>query len=455
MTIVPSRRDDQPVYVCPGEEHAISRAVHLSRLAAFYPKCRDCPHRVETGHLPTQTVARLRHTEHRIERPSLFTLEGVRGVYLNELTRSKAARMAGALASLLWDEAPLQGRMDSAGERAPAARRIGPKVVLGRDERPSAPDLQLGVAAELRRMGCEVIDIGRVTRPMLWFAVDHLQSAAGIHITGAGCQPSWTGLDFVLRGARPVAAGAGLERIEQRLRTGYSRPLRTGGRERSFHIGSAYEAVLWKHFHALRPLKLVVACALPVLRDWLSRLFGRLPCELILHELAWRSRNLSTGDDPDLTSLRQKVLRVRADFGLLIDDDAQTTALLDEAGRFVPVPALFSLLADSLASEFPALRTVVPHRPSTQPPNAGSREHRIVAADGGLNTLASMSQAMREHQASLGWDAQGRFWFREAFPTSDAVLTLAYLLQALSRSDATVSEAVALAMQKAERKSAA
>src|SRR5262245_33956801 len=74
-------------YICPGEIHPISRAVHLSRLAAFYPACRECPFRTDVGQLPKQAVQRLQQTERRVERKSLFTREGVRGVWLNELNR--------------------------------------------------------------------------------------------------------------------------------------------------------------------------------------------------------------------------------------------------------------------------------------------------------------------------------------------------------------------------------
>ena len=52
-------------YRCPGERHPISRAIHLSRLAAFYPACRQCQHRHDTGQLPPQTLQRIQQVERR------------------------------------------------------------------------------------------------------------------------------------------------------------------------------------------------------------------------------------------------------------------------------------------------------------------------------------------------------------------------------------------------------
>ncbi|HUG91582.1 MAG TPA: hypothetical protein VML55_12140, partial [Planctomycetaceae bacterium] len=79
----------EKLYICPGDTHPISRSVHLSRLAAFYPKCRDCALRHETGQLPQQTLVRIHSTERRVQRKSLLTAEGLRGVYLNEIDRRK------------------------------------------------------------------------------------------------------------------------------------------------------------------------------------------------------------------------------------------------------------------------------------------------------------------------------------------------------------------------------
>ncbi len=52
-------------YLCPGETHPISRAVHLARLAAFYPKCRTCEHRRDSGQIAHSTTDRLELTSQR------------------------------------------------------------------------------------------------------------------------------------------------------------------------------------------------------------------------------------------------------------------------------------------------------------------------------------------------------------------------------------------------------
>ena len=446
----------EPQYVCPGETHAISRAVHLSRLAAFYPKCRECLHRQETGQLPQPQFEREESMPPRASDRSLFTLEGVRGIYLNELNRHKAGEFASAFASLLWESLPLAGRSDmrDANSKRPT-RRNGPVIVVGFDERPSSPDIVTGVAAALRRMSCQVVDIGQISLPCFRFAVAHMQAAGGIFVSGHGCGPSWTGLDFVAKHGRPVslagrravqretnvASTLCLEDIESRSEQVVSRPLRQGGTQRVFQVSVPYLAGLLKHFHALRPLRVAVGCPIRFIRRTLDELFENLPVTLNWVEVPQRQRDLLKRNDPDISRVREAVLAQSADLGFLIDDDGANVAVVDELGDLLAPEDMLCLLADSLPADRTAGAVVV---------NNAAREHlqpRISAMNlrcwlGGW-TQSDFWQTMRHESAVCGGGTTGRVWLHDTEPVCDAILTLAQLLQALSRDDSPLSQVVA------------
>jgi phosphomannomutase len=416
-------------FQCPGATHTISRPLHIARLAACYPACRECPHRHDVGSITRGVVEVLQATEQRVERESLFTNEGVRGSYRNELTRDVAARLATAFASWLWDgDGP--GGQDASGtpsmkdntNGAVGARRVGPTVVLGHDERPSAPDLATGAAAALRRMGCHVIDVGQSTRPMLWFAIDHLRADGGVHVTGAGCDPAWSGLDFVGPAAQPLSRGHGLDEIESRFRGGVSRPGRHPGSQRMFLAGIPYVAGLWKHFHALRPLRISLACASLPLRRVLDQVFERLACRRIAVEVPVRARNVGDAADSDCRRVAESVRENRSDLGVLIDDDGQRCAWYDEQGRPIASRRMAALLAGIELEQRTGIGLV------------------DETAAGG--TLAAVSLAMRSPGTVLGGGDFGRVWLADSYPICDAVLTLAKVLQSLSRSDAPFSSVV-------------
>ncbi len=431
----------EPQYVCPGEDYSISRAVHLSRLAAFYPKCRDCQHRHDTSQLTSQTVEKIEASVQRVERPTLFTNQGVRGIYLNELTANKAGEIAGAFASLLWDALPLTLKAQDAPPVLRLTKRLGPQVVIGHDDRPSSPDIVTGIAKTLRRMGCQVIDIGLVTRPCFWFAVDHLRATAGIHVTGSGCNPAWTGLDFVGAGAIPIERGNQLQDIADRYESGYQRPLRQSAGQRTFHAAPVYEAGLWKHFHALRPLQVCVGCSNRPVRDLIARLFQKLACRLIPVSIPVRARNLFDAADSDSLRMQQTVQQQGAHFGLLIDDDGQTCAVWDERGELVPARRLTLLLAETILAEARQSHIVLEADAAQELTRPIDRRDGICAvADA---TAWNVSTVMRDVNAVFAGGDSGRYWFLESIPTCDAVLTLAKLLQALSRSDAEMSAVIA------------
>lgn len=418
---------------CPDEPHTISRSVHLARLAAFYPKCRHCQHRHDTGHLPPTVVEQIQDVERqRAPQRSLFQTDGVRGVFHNELTPAIAGRIAGALASLLWEAVPLTARSSSAP--GTIVKRSGPLVGIGYDERPASPVLFAMVADSLRMMGCEVVDLGQVSRACFMFAIDHLQAAGGVLVTGAGCEASWNGLDLVGEGALPLSYGTGLEEVERRLQDGYSRPTRRAGFQRAFQPLVPYEPSLWKHFHALRPLKIVTAIRPRTARETLRRLVSKLPCELIEIE-TMAGTQAPIRQSALLTSIAQRVARSGAHLGVLIDDDGCRCQFFDEKGRLIDAARLGTFLAKSLITGNPHA-TVCVKSSIFDDQKAALKSGNLIDAG---ETTGSLVQAMRSSGAVLGIAGNDTYWWRESCPTPDAILTLARVLQALSRSDAAFS----------------
>ncbi len=418
-------------YVCPGEKYPIPRAVHLARLAAFYPKCRECPHRNETGALTPEALKRLEQVRQPKARRSLWVEEGIRGVYLNELTRQKASEYVAALAAELWREAPLVGVQEPAGS-PPKPKRQGPLVVVGRDRRPSSPDIFVGVVNTLRRMGCHVVDVGVVSKPCFNFAVAHLQAAAGVYVTGTGKPATWTGCDFVSRGAQPMSLNGRLAQLAERLRLGCSRPTRSAGPYRYFQARVPYEAVLWKHFHDVRPLTVVCACLCACVEGTLERLFEKIPARLVQVPV---QQAFHLHSDPDrLRRLEDRVgLAVRqasAAFGLIIDEDGMSCRLFDELGHPVPQEKFISLLTQLFSAETGHAKVVLPA--TTEQARRNAVEQAGGEIINGGESAESLWRALQTTQAHFGLDERNRLWLQETVPVCDALLLLGKIFDALN-----------------------
>jgi phosphomannomutase len=440
-------------YICPGERHPISRSIHLARQAAFFPPCRQCPLREDERLIALRTTVppaseiseadtrAARFVEGRglaISPSDLFTSEGIRGVFLNQLTRGRAETMAAAFAIWLWEIAPVSGHNDGIDR---GARQVRPTVVAGYDERLSSPAILSSVIAGLRRMGCHVIDIGLATKPCLWFAVDHLHASGGVFVTGAGCEPSFAGIDFVGASARPISLPGGLSRVRGLAGRPLSRPTRDAGTERTFQPAGPYEESFRRQFQNLRSL--TVACASPsvLVRQTVERVFDSLECKLLAVDLPVRVRNPAHRRDADMLRLSTAVRESATDLGILIDDDGLRCGFVDERGRHVSPGAIARFIVPPMLAKASGATVLLE-------PGAFNEMRPLIEALGGRcqpspNTFEATAAAMADNDVVYAGGDTGRHWFRESMPTCDALHILARVLVASNQANVPFSELAA------------
>ena len=391
-------------YRCPGERQPISRAVHLGRLAAFYPACRQCPHREDTGSLSPRQVEQLAETaEQRRPRP-LFHDEGAGGVFLDDLAPADARLIAAAFCAALNSLAAAgTAACGGSGADVPSAakrQQSSREIILAGDGRPIAAELVASVAEGLRWSGRDVVDIGPATAACMAFAVHHLRAAGGVLVGNPGVAPQEVGLQFWMAGPHPLSAGGGLESVAQLAETDLSRPTRRGGQMSRFQADEPYLAALSDHYHALRPLRVVVDSASKPLLHYLQRLCTAVACEIIPLRAARRD-------------LSDQIRAEAAHFAVQIDGDGETCRVFDEQGREAPPERVLLLLA---AEECPPVQVVT-----------GPRR-------------ADVSRIMRENGAMLGFGPGVRYWHSMAgVPLPDALMTVTWLLKILSRGDEPLS----------------
>ncbi len=422
-------------YRCPGQSAPISRAVHLGRLARFYPACRRCPHRDETGTLSGRLVKRLVETRRRGEARPLWDGEAAVGVYGNELTPSLARKLAAALGLTLLEEA------DDGGQP--------PAAIIAGDGRPLVPELLAAVSEGLRWSGCNVVDIGAASAACLAFAIGHLGCAGGIHLGNPGGRAETVGLRFWTRGPRPLSSAGPPGSIFARIEAGLNRPTRKFGSLGRFQADEPYLAVLGPFYHALRPLRFVLDAPCRPLAGYLQRLTASVACEPL--------------PCPARDQLPEQVRRESAHFGVRLDADGETCQLWDEHGRPVDGESLLLLLAAESAAG-----TGKPVAPGTGKPVAPDEPGRVVVVEEatlawavrGLRRRghrvvvcpalrAEIYDACRQSRATLGGGPSGRFWHAlEDHPVADALVSLTLLLGRLSRSDRPLSQVLDAENQK-------
>jgi phosphomannomutase len=439
MAIAPDESTND--YCCPGQTYPISRAIHLGRLADFYPVCRTCPRRVETATLPPSVVRRLAEAERRPTAQSPLFEEGAAGAYPHELDAATARRLASAMGIWLGVQEPRGGQP--------------PVVVLAGDGRDITAELIAAAADGLCWAGCHVIDIGTAGAACTASAVGRLGTAGGLLVGNPPGQARTVGMKFWARQSRPLSAGSRLEALEELYRQTPARPTRRAGSVRRYPADDFYLAGLEEYYHALRPLRFVLDSTCPPFMGYVERLTRPVACLPIPRHV--------TND-----RWSETVRDARAHFGLAVDDDGECGRVFDERGRPVPAERLLLLLARYSLADSRAEAAPLPTIPRPLPP----ADRRLPTADCPLLPIviepaatqelidrlgrlgappinggprrADMERAVRQTGAVLGGGPSGRFWYRreETCVAADALVTLTLLLSLLSRSDRPLSEVV-------------
>jgi phosphomannomutase len=410
-------------YCCPGQRHAISRAVHLGRLAAFYPACRQCPHRNDTATLSPRQVEQLQEVETHRRPQSLFHDEGAGGVYLNDFTPADARDVATTFAETAKAEGGRR-RAETETGNPPSALRLppfpnpqslipNPSILLAGDNRPITAELTAAVAEGIRASGCDVVDVGPSTAACLAFSVRHHQAAGGILVGNPSRQPHRVGMQFWSAEAMPFSMGAIVERYQAHI----DRRSRNYGELHRRQAEPPYLAAIGEQYHALRPLRVVVDSASHPLVRYFQQLAASVACHVIPSRVASHD-------------LPEHIRNESAHFAACIDGDGETCQVFDQRGEAVSSERLLLLLARHGSS-----KDVILEQNVSQSLVERLEQHGLHPILSGARR-AEIASAMREHGAILGGGPSGRFWHNVAeIPLPDALMTITRLLVILSRSD--------------------
>ena len=234
------------------------------------------------------------------------------------------------------------------------AQRLGECVVaVGRDGRLSGPSLAQALIDGLVEAGIDVIDIGMVTTPMLYFAA-HTLCQSGIQITGSHNPKDYNGFKMVL-GGRAIY-GDEILGLRDIMRD-ETWQLRDGGQVRTHDVSEAYRAHIVNHVRLSRPMKIVVDSGNGIAGATAPAIFRELGCDVI--ELFSEVDGHFPNHHPDpskldnLNDLIHALQHSDAELGLAFDGDGDRLGIVTKDGQIIfpdrqmssadtPTPARFS-----------------------------------------------------------------------------------------------------------------
>lgn len=335
------------------------------------------------------------------------------------------------------------GRAYAADLREAVSDRT-PRVVVGRDNRPSSPPLADALIAGLRSGGVDVLDIGTVPTPMVWWAEKSMALDGAIQITGSHNPAEWNGIKMTMAGGSVY--GDTIQGMRRRIIESDFAEGQGALEERDIY--DDYVADLTGRFELARPMKVVVDCGNGSGALVAERLLEAVGVEVVplycTSDGTFPNHHPDPTVDENLVDLIAKVRETGADLGVAFDGDADRVGAVDEHGQVVRgdlIVLLFGL--DLMERTGRSEKLVFDVKCSQVLPE-------VFAEAGGepimwMTGHSLMKEKMKETGAALAGELSGHICVGgdEYFGFDDALYDALYLITLLARSEKTLSERVA------------
>ncbi len=309
-----------------------------------------------------------------------------------------------------------------------------PKIVVGRDVRLSSPSLAESFTKGVLDSGLDVLDIGMVTTPMLYFATVEVKAFGGAIITASHNPPEYNGVKFV----RQMSEFIGGEEIQELYKACVNPAgLKVFGNEKGRHekkdFSSGYLNLVANGFNARRKLKIVVDASCGTTALFLPRFLDKLGVNYI--PLFFEPDGSFCNHNPNPLAesaqkfVKKKISEEKADFGIVFDGDGDRAVFMDENSNAFGGDVLGGIIAAGLLKDGDKMAY----------PLTSTRALRDYFGKKGVKMSMTkvgrffIHKEMRENDIDFCSEMSGHFFFKRFHYTDSAFYALRLMIEALDK----------------------
>ena len=355
--------------------------------------------------------------------PDMFRAYDVRGVVDNGLNTDLAYALGKALAS----------------EAAEHGQR---QVITGGDGRLSTPALKDALNQGILSTGLDVIDIGIIPTPLVYYACATSETQTGVMVTGSHNPKNYNGFKMMIAGT--TLAGDEIQSLLNRIQQ--QRWTDGSGQLTQRALVADYLDDVANRITLQRPVKLVIDCGNGVAGMMAEQFFERLGCQVEALYTEVDGNFPNHHPDPskpeNVAELQAKVRDTGADIGFAFDGDGDRVGVITAAGANVYADRLMMLLGQDVASRNPGAAILYDVK--------CSRHLGGLIRDAGGQPLmwktghSLVKRKMKEVDSPLGGEMSGHIFFKENwYGFDDALYTAARVLELLDREAMDLDRALA------------
>ncbi|MDP4911739.1 MAG: phosphomannomutase/phosphoglucomutase [Pseudomonadales bacterium] len=320
------------------------------------------------------------------------------------------------------------------------AIQLGQQALLvGADGRLSSPDVMASLINGILATGMDVIRLGAVPTPVLYFATHTTETTSGVMITGSHNPPQYNGFKIVFRGKTLVDAD--IQRLYRRF---VAEDFNSGrGELRELDILDQYFDAISDDVVVAQPLRVVVDCGNGIAGDITPDIYMNLGCEVIPLYCDVDGNFPNHHPDPTIASnLQDLILMVKsqgADLGLALDGDGDRLVAVTGSGEIIAPDQLLMLFAKDVVFRNPGSDVVYDIK-CTRHLNS------VISGFGGRPIICRsghsyLKEKMAETDAALGGEFSGHVCFNERwYGFDDGIYAGARLLEIVGSQTAGLDE---------------
>lgn len=312
-------------------------------------------------------------------------------------------------------------------------------IYVARDGRLSSERFACALVRGLLDSGIDVLDIGAVATPVMYYATHQQGIDSGLMVTGSHNPAEYNGLKMVLAGT--TLAHADIEIIRDLAASG--KMMHGEGTYRSQDMMPSYLQRILQDVTLKRSLKVVVDCGNGIAGATIPKALTDLGCEVIPLYCEVDGRFPNHHPDPtveeNLEDLKQWVERYQADLGLAFDGDADRLGIITDQGEIIWPDRLMMLLSKSILERNQGATIVFDVKCS-------KHLSEVIDSAGGVAKMCPtghsvVKRIMKEENAALAGEMSGHIFFKDRwYGFDDALYSACRLLELISQSSETIGE---------------
>jgi phosphomannomutase len=366
--------------------------------------------------------------------PAIFKAYDIRGIYPDQLDEEDAWKVGCAVARFLPS-------LVTGYQRGQANAR---SLCVGRDMRTHSNAIAAALIEGINAAGINVIDIGMIDTPQMYFAINHLGTCGGVQVTASHNPAKYNGFKISGLGAKPVGIDTGLKDIEHIARALlHTKGIVTGSVEKR-DLTKEYKNHVLKFLKPnIKPMKIAVDASNGMAGKMVPAVFGDLPIEIIKLNFEHTGKFKHEPNpliEQNLAEVKITAKKKNCDFGICFDGDADRLMMVDEKGQTISCDLITALMVPYFLKKEPKSTVVYDLRSSWVVAeeilkNGGTPRRERVGH-------AFMKKALRDSRAVFGGELSGHFYYRDNYWADSGLITLVHLLNILSDAKVPISELI-------------